>query len=681
MAFFGGTTWYVATTGNDSGAGTLVDPFLTIQRALISVNGGDTILVQDGVYYPPDPTIDAMLVDISVGGVPQRPITIQAANSQGAILDGNGTALACVNFNSGSGWVNVSGFEMRNTRWAGVWANSGAASHCAVTDFNIHHIGNRFEASSAGMAGIYADTSAILVVSNGRFAHIGRTNDAGGCFDHGMYYHGQVDVSYSIFCDAITGWHIQCAAGASGVVLGNMFFGPNQYTGTGSPKPGQVMLWNAEGATTFDSNIFYDPHTAALTSLSYSGSLLLQNNTVHTDSGATLQDFVGGTVVGTTLSSLASYTGPMPCGTAGVGTAGPGSVGGIPNPPSGPPIAPGGGQGGIGNPIPPPPPVPTPVPGAGGGGGVIIYPGGVGSPPRGLGGPPVGVGIFVPGVPGNLQFPTLASGACYVQSPLSEQPLAKYPVQMSGAWVTRTIRFVNDTEQAWVVRPRLTSFVLQYRRVHGYDVGRVLEFFNARHGKYVDIALLNTFTITIGASVALPTSPYSVALNAAAMANVAWPNITLDVWVFLWESITSTTLTGTQVNDLLAALNISAGLRSITFVTQSQFVTAIVLYLATSADALWPNIDVDVWSFYWDSVTGTPLTPAQVDGVLLTLGIPASQRGTTFVSEYNFIRALVYSKVTYNWCVFDQDSIELTADAESPNYFSFVVRIKQVRPN
>lgn len=94
-------------------------------------------------------------------------------------------------------------------------------------------------------------------------------------------------------------------------------------------------------------------------------------------------------------------------------------------------------------------------------------------------------------------FPTLNSGACFVHADLSEQPLARYPVQVQNAWLTRVVRFVDDSEQSWVVRPSLATIVMQYRSVEGYDLARVLDFFNARKGRYVDIAYLNTFSITV----------------------------------------------------------------------------------------------------------------------------------------------------------------------------------------
>lgn len=84
-----------------------------------------------------------------------------------------------------------------------------------------------------------------------------------------------------------------------------------------------------------------------------------------------------------------------------------------------------------------------------------------------------------------------------VHGALLDEPLAKYPVTTTSAWVTRTIRFLGDQEQSWTVRRQLLSIQLSYVNVNGYDAARVTDFFDARVGMYVDDALLNTFKITI----------------------------------------------------------------------------------------------------------------------------------------------------------------------------------------
>ncbi len=50
MAGAFGATYYVATTGNDGNAGTLAQPWRTLQHAVDTIAAGDTILVESGTY-------------------------------------------------------------------------------------------------------------------------------------------------------------------------------------------------------------------------------------------------------------------------------------------------------------------------------------------------------------------------------------------------------------------------------------------------------------------------------------------------------------------------------------------------------------------------------------------------------------------------------------------------------
>lgn len=80
---------------------------------------------------------------------------------------------------------------------------------------------------------------------------------------------------------------------------------------------------------------------------------------------------------------------------------------------------------------------------------------------------------------------------------LSGQAIAMYPATLRSSFVTRVIKFVNDTEQRWVVRGRLFSAVLQLHDLNGYDTSLLVNFFNTMRGEYVDAALTNVFDITI----------------------------------------------------------------------------------------------------------------------------------------------------------------------------------------
>jgi hypothetical protein len=82
-------------------------------------------------------------------------------------------------------------------------------------------------------------------------------------------------------------------------------------------------------------------------------------------------------------------------------------------------------------------------------------------------------------------------------STISGQPFAKYPITLTNAFVTRTLRFLNDKEQRWTVRNSLFSARIQYRGLNGFDAALLRSFFQMLMGKYVDPALTNTFSIVV----------------------------------------------------------------------------------------------------------------------------------------------------------------------------------------
>ena len=73
-----GPTFWVATNGNDSAAGSEADPWKTIQHAASTVPSGATVYVRDGVYHE--------VVDVEVSGnAEDGPIVFRhAPGSKGA---------------------------------------------------------------------------------------------------------------------------------------------------------------------------------------------------------------------------------------------------------------------------------------------------------------------------------------------------------------------------------------------------------------------------------------------------------------------------------------------------------------------------------------------------------------------------------------------------------------------
>lgn len=75
-------TYYVATTGSDSNAGTLAAPFATIQKAIGAVTAGGTIAVRGGTY--------ALTTNLQItkSGTATSPITLTGYAGEKVIIDG-----------------------------------------------------------------------------------------------------------------------------------------------------------------------------------------------------------------------------------------------------------------------------------------------------------------------------------------------------------------------------------------------------------------------------------------------------------------------------------------------------------------------------------------------------------------------------------------------------------------
>jgi hypothetical protein len=86
------TTFFVATNGSDTNAGTIGAPFLTIQHAASIAQPGDTVDIRGGTYH--------QTVTPASSGAPGAPITFQSYNGENVIIDGADPV---------TGWSNYSG--------------------------------------------------------------------------------------------------------------------------------------------------------------------------------------------------------------------------------------------------------------------------------------------------------------------------------------------------------------------------------------------------------------------------------------------------------------------------------------------------------------------------------------------------------------------------------------------
>jgi uncharacterized protein DUF1565 len=149
------SSFYVATTGNDSSPGTQAEPWRTIQHAADIARAGSTVNVRGGIYEE--------LVSINASGnASDGFITFRSYPGETAVLDAThftpSDRQGVLTIHNQS-YVRIEGFEIRNFRTAehrlaplGI-SVMGAGSHIELLKNNVHHIENTFQGRDAPGSG------------------------------------------------------------------------------------------------------------------------------------------------------------------------------------------------------------------------------------------------------------------------------------------------------------------------------------------------------------------------------------------------------------------------------------------------------------------------------------------------------------------------------------------------
>lgn len=206
------STYYIATTGNDSNAGTSSSPFLTIQHAADVVNPGDTVIVKDGTYS----TTTSTFISLSRTGSAGNYITFKSEHKWGAVLDGldNGSTGGdyCWMLGSDVSYIKIQDFEIKNFVTDAIQLAGGVSTpntYIEVTGNHIHHIGAVQRTTQYGGIGSYMSGANHVIYDKNIFNNCGWvTAGFSNATQQGIYIDGgsYVTITRNIFYNNKSGW-------------------------------------------------------------------------------------------------------------------------------------------------------------------------------------------------------------------------------------------------------------------------------------------------------------------------------------------------------------------------------------------------------------------------------------------------------------------------------------------
>jgi len=157
------STFHVATTGDDSAAGTDAAPWRTIQHAADSVAPGDTVMIHAGTYT-------GFLVQTKA----TQTAPIAFVGSGAVNIDGAATADQDAVHVDGASWITISGLDISNATRSGV-----SALDCDHITVSGNHIDNN------GKWGVFSGFCEDLVVENNEISN--------SATQHGIYASNSAD--------------------------------------------------------------------------------------------------------------------------------------------------------------------------------------------------------------------------------------------------------------------------------------------------------------------------------------------------------------------------------------------------------------------------------------------------------------------------------------------------------
>src|SRR6516162_8714557 len=222
------STYYVATTGNDSNNGSAAHPFKTMQHAMISLEPGDTLDVEAGSYAGFIVGWDSTPANTGdrygwIDGTPSAPITIQADPSAVAgsviINSRNNETSAGVDLEPGDNYIIISGFNIDDSA-GGVDKYPNKGEGIKICGNNDSAIGNTITSINYGF-GIIADNANNVLLRGNTIT--GTLDQGNADYGHGIYISGSTNHAVvqgnTIYSNQYIGIHVNGDASEGGIGL------------------------------------------------------------------------------------------------------------------------------------------------------------------------------------------------------------------------------------------------------------------------------------------------------------------------------------------------------------------------------------------------------------------------------------------------------------------------------
>lgn len=329
-------TYYVATTGSNSNPGTLLAPFLTIQKAADVVVPGDTVIVRDGIYVNPtqNPGIEFPMVRIQRSGTDGNYITFKSEHAGGAVIHGartsSGTAYNATHgilIDSGASYIKIEGFEISLMYLQGICV-LGDSGHIEITGNYIHTIGNTLVTSTGdtnGRVGINLVNCSDIVIAKNRINDIGRLapDEEGGAGavnylynDHGIYISGVngLSIRYNVITECDNGYALHFYSGANAYTTNATVYNNTLYT-SNQRTSGLIVLSCPITTIDISNNLFImdtetsfigNPNNAIYMGVGYENYItegVIRNNMMYRGSGAIVGVYDGLTLTGNIVNT------------------------------------------------------------------------------------------------------------------------------------------------------------------------------------------------------------------------------------------------------------------------------------------------------------------------------------------------------------------------------------------